>query len=259
MSGPLVDKRIVALAAALFAMVFSGTAFADIVTGFETSDNEGYVVGQTVDNVDGWKAKETAAWMVTSDTLPYAGEQSLRVGQVAPKVVTVYRNVNLNTSAGVNPVFDVQMAVDATNAPNEGLIYLGSGGNIGTGNAAMQVWFDRNSGNLLYKNGASTVTIGAYTAGEYYHVTAELDMQNYTFDLNVTGAGIDYAQSDVAFRNNMDNIEWLCINSWTNSSVDGGYIYVDELSVVPEPGTCMVLAGMAFVCGYRRRGGVSVR
>ncbi len=259
MSGPLVGKRFVAVTALMFAMVLSGIAFGDIVTGFETSDNAGYVVGQTVAGVDGWKAKENADWMVISDDLPYAGEQSLRVGQVAPKVATTYREVDLDISAGVYPVLDVQIAVDSTNAPNEGLIYLGSGGNIGTANAAVQVWFDRNSGNLLYKDGASTMTIGAYTAGEYYHVRAEIDMQNYTFDLTVTGAGIDYSQSDIAFRNNMDSIEWVCINSWTNSSVNGGYIYVDNLSIVPEPGTCALLTGAAFLLGRRRRDGVSLR
>jgi len=236
----------------LVSMVLPCAAYADYLTGFESSD--GFVAGQTVNGVGGWTVKEQSTYCIASDSLPYSGLQSLQVGTTEKKVCSVWHEITPATSATGSMRFEARVAVGADAAPLEGLLYLGSGANISTQNAAVQVWFDRNGGNLLYKDGSTTKTIGAYTAGEYYHVVADIDLVTDKYNLTIVGQGINFSSQGVAFRKSTDVIDWVCVNSYTSSTVNNGYLFVDDLSVVPEPGTIAVLAAGAAVLGRRRVG-----
>lgn len=235
----------------LVSMVLPCAAYADYLTGFESSD--GFVAGQTVNGVGGWTVKEQPTYCIASDSLPYSGLQSLQVGTTEKKVCSVWHEITPATSATGSMRFEARVAVGADAAPLEGLLYLGSGASISSSNAAVQVWFDRNGGNLLYKDGSTTKTIGAYTAGQYYHVVADIDLQSDKFDLTVVGQGVNFSSQGVAFRKTTDVIDWICVNSYTSSTANGGHLFVDDVSVVPEPGTLVVLATGAAAMIRRRR------
>ncbi|MBN1555853.1 MAG: PEP-CTERM sorting domain-containing protein [Phycisphaerae bacterium] len=237
-----------------------GVGRADYMTGFETSDDPGYIVGNTVVGVDGWEEKLSAANDITSDTLSKTGTQCLRVGYLdTASQAGTYHPLSLDTSGGKLVRVEGYIAQDATNPSKEGLFYVGSGTSTSSSNSSMQVWFDRSyNGNptLLYKDGGTTMSAGTYTAGEYYHIVGLLDVESDTCDLTITGPGINLSVEDLAFRRTASAVEWINIQSYTPSGMAGGYMYADDVSitVVPEPTTmCLLGFGAAGVLLRRRK------
>lgn len=234
-----------------------GVSRADYVTGFETSDNPGYVAGSTIDGVDGWTKTNglTTDNLVTSDVVN-SGTQAMRLGRnTGGTAAWASASKTIDALDDSHVIADVYMASQADVVGS--YIYFG-GSTAATANAAAQFGFT--SGNQLrYRDGSSDVVVPdvTYQANTYYHFVADIDLVNKAYDLTITGPGITNAITitGVAFRNSgVDEIGWVIALNSSASGAPNRLLWVDDLSITPEPAT-MALLSLGTVGLLRRRRG----
>ncbi len=91
------------------------------------------------------------------------------------------------------------------------------------GTNAISLAFTKNT--IVAYSGASTVTVGAYERGRWYHLRTVIDVVNQRFDLFVDGARV---LTGAAFRAPMDGVAQ--IDYYANSS-NYGSVHLDDLRV----------------------------
>ena len=114
-----------------------------------------------------------------------------------------------------------------------------SGGGRGVN---VHLWDD---GSVVYYDGASNVTGLTYTVGAWHDLAIECDFGAQTYTIKIDGSTVAGA-TDVPMETATSTMEYLAIGSGK-----GGTVWVDDVTITPEPATALIaIAGVALL---RRR------
>ncbi len=229
----------------------AGVAQADYMTGFETSNDAGYVVGQPLDGIDGWvqlQGTNDGATVVGAPSPVNSGTQAARFVMTSnpSRAARAFDALSGNTV-----VLDFSLAFERTgNATTSySYVFFGDSSDLLPGGgvpeaAAVMVGFRRvnNTDQVVYRDGGSYVALGAAEANAYYRFVAHVDLAANTYDLTVTGSNINTTVEDITFRdsNDVDEISGMMVIPYSGEAS----LYMDDVSVglIPEPGS-MTLVG----------------
>lgn len=237
--------------AVVSSLMLTGAVQAAIyTTGFEASEGytEGDVIGQ-----EGWSAPfNTATGMEV--TTPEAGEPAVPEGSHYLRIVRGAGDTRAAQQLADEPLTDpftvsVVLAYDDLAATSLPTVYISNAANSFNG---VIFGFQESDGavNLVYRNSNTFVSLGEALPNQFYRFDAHVDPATATYDIvvsNLEGAEINSAQ-DAFSRGGVSEFSHLAVNVLNAS----GTLFVDDLTVVPEPAAAAWL-GAAAVLGLCRR------
>ncbi|MBN1555354.1 MAG: PEP-CTERM sorting domain-containing protein [Phycisphaerae bacterium] len=233
------------------------TGWAGLVTGFETTDDPGYVSGNTYIGVDGWvmhtPAGPVAGEMVTTNTLVAGGAQAGVIDAATCAVNRAFNVFTPITDSLVHCEVSLAMTRDGSETPMA-YFYIGEDSMYYSYNpgkyTAAQVGFSGTD--ISIRNGGSYVSAGTYTFGEYYTFSMDIDMIAGTYDVTITGDGINTTLTDMGFRGTLTDVDAISGVCFLNTVI-GTQSYMDDV-VIPEPATLVLLGvgGLGF-CARKRK------
>lgn len=241
-----------------------GTAQADYITGFESSDHAGYVVGETIHGVDGWfipgtwDETPTSAAVINSPVA--SGTQALHFQRISTgRGARIAREFDAVVGDSVEVRASLAWGRSGTQELVSNFLFVGDDSVISNpANAAVQVGFRYIEDGAAkpvyfhYYDGASLerVEVAAPNEGEYYDIVAVVDMTTGTYDLSIAGSNINVTIEGIAFR----DADTSAINNvLIASNVRESWTRVDNLALVPEPATIGLLGVGALLAVGRRR------
>ncbi len=234
-------------------------------TGFEADG--GYIDGQTVVGKglpeDGWTGNWTAVnssgTAIVQSVYKRSGDMALELGlSGATGTQEIYRE--FADQSGVFRVdYDVMIAEEID---TRCYTYVGQDSAASSNNAAAMVSF-RENGNIMIGDGAGDGNridrdSGMdWVAGEWLHVSQEIDVPNQVFNVWIDGVkcttnvndplGYGFRCAPTSF---LDDIKFLVTDGATRT----GTFYFDNIRVTPEPGALTLLCiGIAMLLFRRSR------
>lgn len=239
------------------------TSHASLVTGFETADHPDYVVGETVHGLDGWSVPgnwdTTPSSAVVVDSPVASGSQALQFRRQDPgRGARLARQFDAVAEDSVEVSMSLGWGRTGLLENVTSWLYVGSNSLWDVpGNAAVAIGFKHISDDgakpvyFHYYDGSEEVRleVAQPVEDEYYDVVAVLDMTTGTYDLSIIGSNIDITIENLGFRQaNTSDISTIMM---LNNSRDT-WMWLDDVSIVPEPGA-MTLLGLGALAMLRRR------
>ncbi len=239
--------------------LFAAGAFPQLVTAqyFENFQGSEYVVGQTIDGINGWLVGGSSgpddAYNDQAIIQEIEGVKSVLAfrapeGQLGVRAGPVLTE-ELTGQLGKTLTGNYKISIDSTSATSYVMNAavsqsIGGGGNssrLGTNNVSAQFGFD--GGNFVYRNAGTVETlISGISTDTLYDVTVVMDFNSKTYDISVVLGEQTYSEEGISFRNT--NVSGLDHYLLLNNNAGTG-ITLHEVSIIPEPAHVAVLLGLA--------------
>jgi hypothetical protein len=271
-------------AAAFAALTCLSTSQAAFLTGFETSS--GYGTNTTVIGVHDTAAPGTNSWtklftgadsIITSSTAhPQTGSQALTFDKT-DTTNAVGATLTLGSSVDLTQPFTMAFALSVNSVSagtgGQAQILLGAG-NTNAGSSAFwtRVVYDNGTIKVLVNNadgtGVTDVSVGSYTTysnlGDYIDFSISIDPTTMKYtniqitgslsSANVTSTVLASASGGVVPHLNVAAASIGTNVTFASGGNDQINMNIDNLSVVPEPGSALLLgAGLSFLLLRVRR------
>lgn len=236
-------KNVIGILMLAAVVLVAGTASADYTCGFEDPP---FTAGSTVNAVDNWA--QVNGWysdMTAETTQKRSGSMSLELdthnNTGGSKATNVQRDITSMTGT-VTYTYYYYIATSATRTDFIGTFYGPNGATIG--NVEAEDWGGcQSQGSNLTINGSTVY----YDLGSWNEVKIVLNLSADTFKVSING---NLCDETLNFSNSVNSLDRIKFGIYEN---DDHVVYVDDVSVVPEPATMtLLLLGLPFALRRRR-------
>lgn len=131
-------------------------------------------------------------------------------------------------------------------------IIRGHGADSGGAVANKWAWYDGNADNGSFDTNLLVDSGMLMEAGVTYSFTINVDVDNMSYDVTIDNGTASVSGTNLGWRSSLDHTEnWFIAGSKQDLSSDGLSYSIDNISIVPEPAT-MLLLGLGGLVIRRR-------